>query len=42
MKAFSVLEIKQIFASYDNPVGNAVTEKGYKNFKKKMIWIKIK
>ncbi len=38
MAACNVLEIKQIFASYDNPKGNADTERVIRTIKEDMIW----
>ncbi len=40
MQACSVLEIKQIFASYDNPKGNADTERVIRTMKEDLIWLK--
>lgn len=40
MQACSVLEIKQIFASYDNPKGNADTERAIRTIKEDFIWLK--
>lgn len=39
MKACSVMEIKQIFASYNNPKGNADTERVIKTIKHEFVWI---
>lgn len=39
MKACSVMEIKQIFASYNNPKGNADTERVIKTIKYDFVWI---
>lgn len=39
MRACSVLEIKQIFASYSNPKGNADTERVIRTIKEDFIWI---
>jgi len=39
MQACSVLEIKQIFASYSNPKGNADTERVIKTAKHDFIWL---
>ena len=39
MQACSVLEIKQIFASYDNPKGNADTERLMRTLKEDLIWL---
>jgi transposase InsO family protein len=33
-----VLTIKQIFASYDNPKGNADTERVIRTMKKDLVW----
>jgi putative transposase len=38
MAACSVLEIQQIFASYDNPKGNADTERVIRTIKEDLIW----
>ncbi len=38
MAACSVLEIKQIFASYNNPKGNADTERVMRTIKEDLIW----
>lgn len=38
MAACNVLEIKQIFASYDNPKGNADTERVIRTIKEDLIW----
>jgi transposase InsO family protein len=39
MKACSVMEIKQIFASYNNPKGNADTERVIKTIKHDFVWV---
>lgn len=39
MQACSLLEIKQIFASYSNPKGNADTERAIKTAKHDFIWL---
>lgn len=39
MKACSVMEIKQIFASYCNPKGNADTERVIRTVKHDFVWI---
>jgi len=39
MKACSVMEIKQIFASYCNPKGNADTERVIKTAKYDFVWV---
>jgi transposase InsO family protein len=39
MRACSVMEIKQIFASYNNPKGNADTERVIKTMKQELVWI---
>ena len=39
MQACSVLEIKQIFASYSNPKGNVDTERVIKTIKHDFVWI---
>jgi len=38
MAACNVLQIKQIFASYDNPKGNADTERVIRTVKEDLIW----
>lgn len=38
MQACSVMEIKQIFASYNNPKGNADTERVIRTIKEDFIW----
>lgn len=40
MQACSVLEIKQIFASYNNPKGNADTERVIRTIKEDFAWIR--
>lgn len=40
MQACSVLEIKQIFASYNNPKGNADTERVIRTIKEDFIWVR--
>lgn len=40
MQACSVLEIKQIFTCYDNPKGNADTERVLRTMKEDLIWLK--
>jgi transposase InsO family protein len=39
MRAASVMEIKQIFASYSNPKGNADTERVMRTIKEDFIWV---
>ena len=39
MRAASVMEIKQIFASYSNPKGNADTERVIRTIKEDFIWV---
>lgn len=39
MRAVSILEIKQIFASYSNPKGNADTERVMRTIKEEFVWI---
>jgi len=39
MRACSVMEIKQIFASYNNPKGNADTERVMRTIKEDFIWV---
>jgi len=38
MAACNVLAIKQIFASYDNPKGNADTERAIRTIKEDLVW----
>jgi len=40
MQTCSVLEIKQIFASYNNPKGNADTERVMRTIKEDFIWVR--
>ena len=40
MQACSVMEIKQIFTSYNNPKGNAETERLIRTIKEDLVWIK--
>ena len=40
MQACSVLEIKQIYASYNNPKGNADTERVMRTIKEDFIWVR--
>jgi transposase InsO family protein len=40
MKACKDLNIKQIFTSYNNPKGNADTERVLRTLKEDLIWIK--
>jgi transposase InsO family protein len=40
MQVCSALEIKQIFASYNNPKGNADTERVIRTIKEDFIWIR--
>ncbi len=40
MRACSVMEIKQIFASYNNPRGNADTERVIKTIKHDFVWVR--
>ena len=40
MEACSVLEIKQIFASYNNPKGNADTERVIRTINEDFAWIR--
>jgi transposase InsO family protein len=42
MKDCSILGIKQIFASYDNPKGNADTERVIRTIKEDLIWPYVK
>ncbi len=39
MKTMSVLEIEQIFTSYNNPKGNADTERIMRTIKEELVWI---
>jgi len=39
MRACSVMEIKQIFASYSNPKGNADTERVIRTIKEDFVWV---
>ena len=39
MKDMATLGIKQIFTSYDNPKGNADTERVMRTIKEELIWI---
>ncbi len=39
MKECSALEIKQIFTCYNNPKGNADTERVIRSVKEDLIWI---
>ena len=38
MQACSVMEVKQIFASYNNPKGNADTERVIRTIKEDFVW----
>jgi putative transposase len=40
MQACSVMDIKQIFASYNNPKGNADTERVIRTIKEDFIWVR--
>lgn len=40
MQACSVMEIKQIFAGYNNPKGNADTERVMRTIKEDFVWIR--
>lgn len=40
MRACSVMEIQQIFASYSNPKGNADTERVIKTIKNDFVWVR--
>jgi len=40
MQACNVLEIRQIFASYSNPKGNADTERVIRTIKEDFIWVR--
>jgi len=39
MKDMATLEIKQIFTSYDNPKGNADTERMIRTIKEEVVWL---
>lgn len=39
MKTMSTLSIKQIFTSYDNPKGNAETERMMRTLKEEVVWL---
>lgn len=39
MAACSVLEVKQIFTSFNNPKGNADTERVFRTIKEDLIWL---
>jgi len=39
MKAYSLLQITQIFASYNNPKGNADTERVMRTIKEDFLWV---
>ncbi|MCX7823734.1 MAG: integrase core domain-containing protein, partial [Syntrophobacterales bacterium] len=39
MKDMAVLGIEQIFTSYDNPKGNADTERVMRTIKEELIWV---
>ncbi|MBN2097653.1 MAG: IS3 family transposase [Candidatus Omnitrophica bacterium] len=40
MQACSVMELKQIFTSYNNPKGNAETERLIRTIKEDLIWVR--
>jgi len=40
IKACSNLEVEQVFASYNNPKGNANTERMIRTMKEGLIWIR--
>ncbi len=40
MKAFSNLEVHQAFISYDNPKGNADTERMIRTMKEELFWLR--
>ena len=40
MKNCNTLGIKQIFTSYNNPKGNAETERSIRTLKEELFWIK--
>jgi len=39
MREMALLGIKQIFTSYDNPKGNAETERVIRTIKEELIWL---
>jgi len=39
MKSCSNLEVEQVFTSYNNPKGNADTERMIRTMKEGLIWI---
>lgn len=39
MKEMATLEIEQIFTSYDNPKGNAETERMIRTIKEEILWL---
>jgi putative transposase len=39
MREMALLGIKQIFTSYDNPKGNAETERVMRTIKEELIWL---
>jgi len=41
MQACSILKIRQIFTCYDNPKGNADTERVIRTLKEDLIWLKL-
>jgi len=42
MKDMVLLGIEQIFTSYDNPKGNAETERMMRTIKEEVIWINVR
>ncbi|MDN3508577.1 MAG: integrase core domain-containing protein [Candidatus Neptunochlamydia sp.] len=40
MKSCNILGIKEIFTSYNNPKGNAETERSIRTLKEELFWIK--
>ena len=40
MAACSVLEVKQIFTSFNNPKGNADTERVFRTMQEDLIWLR--
>jgi transposase InsO family protein len=40
MKVCGTLQIKQIFASYINPKGNADTERMFRTLKEELLWLR--
>jgi len=40
MKACSILEVEQAFTSYNNPKGNADTERMIRTIKEELFWLR--